>query len=244
MVIADYFGTSKVKAHRTDWAHLRPWLLKGGIQNELFKASYEEVQGLEDEVGILKQEEIQRLVVIRDVEAQRNRIARVAADTQRKVKLTEDDVAFKHVIVQDLKRTRKEVARRYSDFQQLYQLVKNQRNKFVSLVAVAGQGIGEFKEKVKILTNELEVSVWQSICTPVTAKSHHQRLTMTHDQCLKHSCNFIRQQFVPALKCCNAMMSPRECTVELQGQPGISIDQHIEDMFSCISRLHGVQSEH
>ena len=133
--------------------------LQGGIQNELFKASYEEVQALEDEVGILKQEEAQRLVVIRDVETQRNRIARMAADTQRKVKLTEDDVAFKHVIVQDLKRTRKEVVRRYNDFQQLYQLVKNQRNKFVSLVAVAGQGIGEFKEKVKILTNELEVSV-------------------------------------------------------------------------------------
>ena len=107
----------------------------------------------------MKQEEAQRLVVIRDVETQRNRIARVAADTQRKVKLTEDDVAFKHVIVQDLKRTRKEVVRRYNDFQQLYQLVKNQRNKFVSLVAVAGQGIGEFKEKVKILTNELEVSL-------------------------------------------------------------------------------------
>jgi len=131
--------------------------LQGGIQNELFKASYEEAQALEDEVGILKQEEAQRLVVIRDVETQRNRTARVAADTQRKVKLTEDDVAFKHVIVQDLKRTRKEVVRRYNDFQQLYQLVKNQRNKFVSLVAVAGQGIGEFKEKVKILTNEMEV---------------------------------------------------------------------------------------
>ena len=117
------------------------------------------MQAIEDEVGILKQEEAQRLVVIRDVETQRNRIARVAADTQRKVKLTEDDVAFKHVIVQDLKRTRKEVVRRCNDFQQLYQLVKNQRNKFVSLVAVAGQGIGEFKEKVKILTNELEVSI-------------------------------------------------------------------------------------
>lgn len=138
--------------------------LQGGIQNELFKASYEEVQALEDEVGILKQEEAQRLVVIRDVGTQRNRIARVAADTQRKVKMTEDDVAFKHVIVQDLKRTRKDVVRRYNDFQQLYQLVKNQRNKFVSLVAVAGQGIGEFKEKVKILTNELEVRLQLTIC--------------------------------------------------------------------------------
>lgn len=124
----------------------------------MFKASYEEVQALEDEVGILKQEEAQRILVIREVETQRNRTARIAADTHRKVKLAQDEVAFKHVIVQDLKRTRKEVVRRYNDFQQLYQLVKNQRNKFVSLVAVAGQGIGEFKEKVKILTNEMEVS--------------------------------------------------------------------------------------
>ena len=150
---------------------------QGGIQNELFKASYEEVQTLEDEVGILKQEEAQRLVVIRDVETQRNRIARVAADTQRKVKLTEDDVAFKHVIVQDLKRTRKEVVRRYNDFQQLYQLVKNQRNKFVSLVAVAGQGIGEFKEKVKILTNELEVSI------PFIAWLHVRHLFVSSKRC-------------------------------------------------------------
>lgn len=130
------------------------------MQNELFKASYEEVQALEDEVGILKQEEAQRILAIREVETQRNRTARIAADTHRKVKAAQDDVAFKHVIVQDLKRTRKEVVRRHNDFQQLYQLVKNQRNKFVSLVAVAGQGIGEFKEKVKILTNEMEVSIW------------------------------------------------------------------------------------
>ena len=134
------------------------------MQNELFKASYEEVQALEDEVGILKQEEAQRILAIREVETQRNRIARIAADTHRKVKSAQDEVAFKHVIVQDLKRTRKEVVRRYNDFQQLYQLVKNQRNKFVSLVAVAGQGIGEFKEKIKILSNEMEVSMLSSAC--------------------------------------------------------------------------------
>ena len=144
------------------------------MQNELFKASYEEVQALEDEVGILKQEEAQRILAIREVETQRNRIARVAADTHRKVKSAQDDVAFKHVIVQDLKRTRKEVVRRYNDFQQLYQLVKNQRNKFVSLVAVAGQGIGEFKEKIKILTNEMEVGTYELVSICQTASHVHK----------------------------------------------------------------------
>ena len=59
--------------------------------------------------------------------------------------------------LQDLKRVRKQTQMRVRDFQQLYELVKNQRNKFVSLVAVAGQGIAELKEKLKMLGNEFEV---------------------------------------------------------------------------------------
>ncbi len=59
--------------------------------------------------------------------------------------------------LQDLKRVRKQTQTRVRDFQQLYELVKNQRNKFVSLVAVAGQGIAELKEKLKMLGNEFEV---------------------------------------------------------------------------------------
>ena len=59
--------------------------------------------------------------------------------------------------LQDLKRVRRQTQARVRDFQQLYELVKNQRNKFVSLVAVAGQGIAELKEKLKMLGNEFEV---------------------------------------------------------------------------------------
>ena len=61
------------------------------------------------------------------------------------------------ISLQDLKRVRKQTQMRVRDFQQLYELVKNQRNKFVSLVAVAGQGIAELKEKLKMLGNEFEV---------------------------------------------------------------------------------------
>ena len=60
--------------------------------------------------------------------------------------------------MQDLKRVKRQVMNKVKDFQQLYELVKNQRNKFVALVAVAGQGITELKDKVKILNNELQAS--------------------------------------------------------------------------------------
>ena len=46
---------------------------------------------------------------------------------------------------------------RLRDFQQLYDLVKNQRNKFVNLIQASSQSISEMKEKIKILLNEVEI---------------------------------------------------------------------------------------
>ena len=43
------------------------------------------------------------------------------------------------------------------DFTQLYELVRNQRNKFVALIQASSQSIAEMKEKLKILSNEAEI---------------------------------------------------------------------------------------
>ena len=63
----------------------------------------------------------------------------------------------KELIIVDLKKQRREVALRLKDFQQLYDLVKNQRNKFVNLIQASAQSIAEMKEKLKILHNEVEI---------------------------------------------------------------------------------------
>ena len=57
--------------------------------------------------------------------------------------------------MQDMKRQRKDGAMQVQDFLQLYNMVKHQRNKFVTLVRVAGQSSAELTEKIRILESEL-----------------------------------------------------------------------------------------
>ena len=64
---------------------------------------------------------------------------------------------LKEMIGRDLKKMRRSIMSRVRDFQQLYDLVKNQRNRFVNLIQAARQGICEMKEKLRITLNELEI---------------------------------------------------------------------------------------
>ena len=52
------------------------------------------------------------------------------------MKDVEQSVRIKNVELAELKKIRKETARRHRDFEKLYDLVKNQRNKFVNLITV------------------------------------------------------------------------------------------------------------
>ncbi len=54
-----------------------------------------------------------------------------------------------------MKRQHKDGAMQVQDFLQLYNMVKHQRNKFVTLVRVAGQSSAELTEKMRILDSEL-----------------------------------------------------------------------------------------
>lgn len=70
---------------------------------------------------------------------------------------------LKEMIGRDLKKRRRAIIARVKDFQQLYDLVKNQRNRFVNLIQAARQGIAEMKEKLRISTNELEILRAESV---------------------------------------------------------------------------------
>eukprot|EP00891_Asterochloris_glomerata_P006908 jgi/Astpho2/6908/Aster-01775 len=173
---------------------------RGDTKNALFKASWEEIQALEDEIGIMKQrpnwlwvvtmdavvqEEAERLQAIRALTSQRTRIASLAAENARQAREAGEEVSLKQLVVEDLKRVRKQTQTRVRDFQQLYELVKNQRNKFVSLVAVAGQGIAELKEKLKMLGNEFEILRGEEINKQKLlerAQSEHGQSVSSRDQ--------------------------------------------------------------
>lgn len=70
---------------------------------------------------------------------------------------------MKEIIGKDMKKMRKDIVSRVKDFQQLYDMVKNQRNRFVNLIQAARQGIAEMKEKQKIMSNELDILRTESV---------------------------------------------------------------------------------
>jgi chromosome segregation ATPase len=81
-------------------------------------------------------------------------VARVQA---KRVKECKKEGALKELVGRDLRKMRRTIVSRVRDFQQLHDMVKNQRNRFVNLIQAARQGIAELREKQKIVTNELDI---------------------------------------------------------------------------------------
>ncbi|GFR42867.1 hypothetical protein Agub_g3858 [Astrephomene gubernaculifera] len=123
----------------------------------LFQLTYKEVAALEAELASLKREEAERDMILRDLGSQRDRIALSIAQKLSRVKEVQMTSRIKEVELAELKKIRKEVGRRIRDFEKLYDLVKNQRNKFVNLIQAASQSTTEMKDKLKVLQNELDI---------------------------------------------------------------------------------------
>lgn len=89
------------------------------------------------EVARCRAEEQERLMVIKELQSKRDNVARGVSGKVRRMKDAQELVKTKEIVGWDLKKAHKEAARRVTDFQQLYELVKNQRNKFVNLIQVS-----------------------------------------------------------------------------------------------------------
>ena len=57
----------------------------------------------------------------------------------------------------DLKKKLADVTQRQKEFCAAYEVVKNERNKYVNLIQASSQALAEMKEKIKILENEVEI---------------------------------------------------------------------------------------
>ena len=75
----------------------------------------------------------------------------------KKLKEVKKDGMLKELAGRDLRKMRRTIVARIRDFQQLHDMVKNQRNRFVNLIQAARQGIAELREKQRIVTNELDI---------------------------------------------------------------------------------------
>jgi hypothetical protein len=95
--------------------------------------------------------------------AQREIKAREASKAMQNERETKEDLKMKELIILDLTKKCNETNNRLKEFSALYDVVKNERNKYVNLIQASTQALAEMKEKIKILQNEVEILRNESI---------------------------------------------------------------------------------
>ncbi|GBG65592.1 hypothetical protein CBR_g51474 [Chara braunii] len=115
------------------------------------------VEELESEVGALAMQERRTNRLIADLASQRERISRFCSAKIALQREASEKIRVKDLVINDLKKKLRDRNLRFKEFMQLYDLVKNQRNKFVTLIQSASQSIAEMREKLRILGAEIDI---------------------------------------------------------------------------------------
>lgn len=95
-----------------------------------------------------------------------------------------EELKVKDIYIQDLTKKKADVQTKCKHYEKLYDITKNERNKNVNLIQATSQGLAEWKEKIKILQNEVDILSSEVIAKDVKlAKSRlaHQGEIATRD---------------------------------------------------------------
>ncbi|KAJ0405669.1 hypothetical protein ATCC90586_004472 [Pythium insidiosum] len=126
-------------------------------QSAALAALAQDVARAEREVAQWLGEHAQQRKLVAVLTAQRELKAREAAAALDAERRTQQELQMKELVVLDLAKKWHETSNHLKEFSALYDVVKNERNKYVSLIQSAAQALAEMKEKIKILQNEVEV---------------------------------------------------------------------------------------
>ena len=130
--------------------------LEAGRKAEL-EAMLSEVDQLEASVVTKMSENKRQGKLLQVLSAQRDIISRECARLVHKEKEARNQIRIKELTVLDETKKCNEIANRHKEFSALYDVVKNERNKYVSLIQISMQALAEMKEKIRILNNEVEI---------------------------------------------------------------------------------------
>ncbi|RLN68730.1 hypothetical protein BBP00_00000781 [Phytophthora kernoviae] len=116
-----------------------------------------QVSELEVEVAQWLFEENKQKKLVAMLTAQRELKAREATSALTAERQTQQELKTKELVIFDLAKKWNETTNHLREFSALYDVVKNERNKYVNLIQASTQALAEMKEKIKILHNEVEV---------------------------------------------------------------------------------------
>jgi chromosome segregation ATPase len=100
-----------------------------------------------------------RRKIISVLNAQRDVKSREYIRALAKEREAKQHVKMKELTVLDLTKRCNELSNRLKEFSALFEVVKNERNKYVNLIQNSAQGLAEMKEKIRILTDEVNLFV-------------------------------------------------------------------------------------
>ncbi|KAG1712062.1 hypothetical protein DVH05_009302 [Phytophthora capsici] len=126
-------------------------------QSSELEALSAQVTELEAEVAQWLVEENKQKKLVTMLTAQRELKAREATSALTAERQTQQELKTKELVIFDLAKKWNETTNHLREFSALYDVVKNERNKYVNLIQASTQALAEMKEKIKILHNEVEV---------------------------------------------------------------------------------------
>eukprot|EP00842_Homolaphlyctis_polyrhiza_P000705 jgi/Hompol1/1635/HPOL_002745-RA len=94
---------------------------------------------------------------VEEIKLEKDLKAREVIRIQTKGRAIKSDHAAKEISIIDASKRSAEAIGRLKDFGALYELVKNERNKYLNQIQSSTQRAAEMKEKIKILSNEIEI---------------------------------------------------------------------------------------
>ncbi|KAJ3348828.1 hypothetical protein HDU83_001030 [Entophlyctis luteolus] len=128
-------------------------------ENEKMLAQHELNRRLEKELEEVMtrrnalERQIENLTGERDIKATSRDLVRI----RNKYKLIKEDIQTKDLAISEAANKCEEPLARLKEFSALYDVVKNERNKYVNQIQATAQRAAEMKEKIKILSNEVEI---------------------------------------------------------------------------------------
>ena len=136
------------------------YLKQEGVEKEKaeeLRTLTQAVKELEMELSQWVVEETKQNRIISLLSSQREIKAREASTATQNERETVQELRMKELVILDMAKRCNETNNRLKEFSALYDVVKNERNKYVNLIQSSAQALAEMKEKTKILQNEVEV---------------------------------------------------------------------------------------
>ncbi|XP_018585726.2 coiled-coil domain-containing protein 146 [Scleropages formosus] len=133
-----------------------------------------------------RRQELHHLTCLTQIKAdEREQKSRELIKAKQRFSRIEQELRGKRLVIQEHKKQNQEVQARLRVFAKLYDILKAERNKCVSLIQMASQKSAEMQEKSKILENEIEI-----LRTTVINKEkllQKSRLKHVHSRALRDS---------------------------------------------------------